>query len=160
MATAWLLPSGSHSRSSVLWPGQANSSDSKEPTTGLIPLSPDRASSWRVSGCTGYKISEIRTTFLIANIWVGVALGPYGKADIYFSGEFFGWYAIPAAFVLLTLGLTSMGRAALRNQTFAPLSFVPLAVAVSGGLWFLVLLVDSGEYRDVMRTSALVAHVA
>lgn len=107
-----------------------------------------------------YKRLEIDTTILIATVWVGATLGLYGTADIYYNGEFFGWYAVPAAFVLLTLGLAIMGRVALRNKTFGPVSFVPLAVTASGGLWFLVLLVGAGEYRDVMRTSGLLAHVA
>lgn len=107
-----------------------------------------------------YKRLEIDTTILIATVWVGVTLGLYGTADIYSSGEFFGWYAITAGFVLLTSGLATMGRVALRNKSFGPFSFVPLAVAASGGLWFLVLLVGSGGYRDVMRTSTLLAHVA
>jgi hypothetical protein len=107
-----------------------------------------------------YKRLEINTTRMISSVWAGAALGLYGTADIYYSGEFFGWYAVPAAFVLLTLGLATMGRVALRNKTFGPLSIVPLAVTASGGLWFLVLLVGAGEYRDVMRTSGLLAHVA
>lgn len=82
---------------------------------------------------------------MIPTVWVGVALGLYGTADVSYSGEFFGWYAIPAAFVLLTLGLATMGNAALRNKDVGPFSFLLLAVAASGGLWFLVLLVG----RDV-----------
>ncbi|HVR79662.1 MAG TPA: hypothetical protein VMS99_14870 [Acidimicrobiia bacterium] len=107
-----------------------------------------------------YKRLEIDATPMIATVWIGATLGLYGTADIYLSGEFFGWYAVPAAFVLLTLGLATMGRVALHNKTFGPFSFVPLAVTASGGLWFLVLLVGAGEYRDVMRTSGLLAHVA
>lgn len=107
-----------------------------------------------------YKRLGIDTAPLIATVWVGATLGLYGTADIYYSGEFFGWYAVPAAFVSLTLGLAAMGRVVLRNRTFGPFSFVPLAVATSGGLWFLVVLIGAGEHRDAMRTSALVAHVA
>ena len=107
-----------------------------------------------------YKRLEIDTTILIATLWVGATLGLYGTADIYYSGEFFGWYAAPAAFVLLTLGLATMGRVALRKKTFGLFSFVPLAVAASAGLWVLVLLVGAGEYREVMRTSALLVDVA
>jgi len=107
-----------------------------------------------------YKRLEIDATPVIATVWVGATLGLYGTADISLSGEFFGWHAVPAAFVLLALGLATMGRVALRNKTFGPFSFLPLAVTASGGLWFLVLLVGAGEYRDVMRTSGLLAHVA
>jgi hypothetical protein len=107
-----------------------------------------------------YKRLEIDSTPILATVWMGATLGLYGTADISLRGEFFGWYAVPTAFVLLTLGLATMGRVALRNKTFGPLSFVPLAVTASGGLWFLVLLVGAGEYRDVMRTSGLLAHVA
>jgi hypothetical protein len=108
-----------------------------------------------------YKRLEVDTTTpMIATAWLGATLGLYGTADIHYSGEFFGWYAVPAAFVLLTLGLATMGRVALRNKTFGPFSFIPLAVTVSGGLWFIVLLVGAGEHRDVMRTSGLIVHVA
>jgi hypothetical protein len=107
-----------------------------------------------------YERLEIDTTAMIATVWVGVTLGLYGTADIYLSGKFFGTHAVPTAFVLLTFGLATMGRVALRNKTFGPFSFIPLAVTASGGLWFFVLLVGAGEYRDVMRTSGLLAHVA
>lgn len=106
------------------------------------------------------KRLEIDSTALIATAWVGATLGLYGTADIYYRGEFFGSYAVPAAFVLLTLALAIMGHVALRNRTFGPFSFVPLGVAATGGLWFLMLLVAAGEYRDAMRTSGLLAHVA
>lgn len=107
-----------------------------------------------------YRRLEANATSLIASVWVGVALGLYGTVDIYFSGAYFGLYAIPAAFVLITLGLAMMGSVALNNKTFGPFSLVPLAVAASGGLWFLVLLVGAGEYRDLMRTTAFLVHVA
>jgi len=107
-----------------------------------------------------YKRFEISSTILNATIWVGVVLGLFGIADIYSSGRFFGWYAIPAAFVLLTFGLVMMGLVALREKRFGVLSWVPLGVAVSVGVCFLSLFPwFGGGYKDVAQASALVVQV-
>jgi hypothetical protein len=150
-----------HFRSAVVWAGETIGLQTYQ--TSNQRLYPAIAGPGFVLAGIGlyglYKRLEIDATPMIATVWVGAALGLYGTADIYYRGEFFGWYAVPAAFVLLTFGLATMGRVALRDTTFGAFSFVPLAVTASGGLWFLVLLVGTGEYRDVMRTSALLAHV-
>ena len=73
---------------------------------------------------------------------------------------FFGWYAIPAAFVLLTFGLVMMGLVALREKSFGVLSWVPLGVAVSACVCFLSLFPwFGGGYKDVAQASALVVQV-
>lgn len=151
-----------HFRSVIVWAGETLGFQAYQ--TSNQRLYPAIAGAGFVLAGVGldglYKRLEVGTTPMIATVWVGAALGLYGTADIYYSGEFFGWYAVPAAFVLLTFGLATMGRVALRNKTFGPLSFAPLAVTLSGGLWFIVLLVGAGQYRDVMRTSGLLVHVA
>ncbi|HWL48517.1 MAG TPA: hypothetical protein VNT92_01440 [Acidimicrobiia bacterium] len=107
-----------------------------------------------------YKRLEISSTIVNATIWVGVALGLFGIADINSSGRFFGSYAIPAAFVLLTFGLVMMGLVALREKSFGVLSWVPLGVAVSVGVCFLSLFPwFGGGYNDVAQASALVVQV-
>jgi hypothetical protein len=107
-----------------------------------------------------YERLEISSSILDATIWVGVTLGLFGTADIHYSGRFFGWYAIPTAFVLFTFGLVMMGIVALREKKFGALSWVPLGVAVSAGACFLSLLAwFGGAYRDIALASALVVHV-
>lgn len=111
-----------------------------------------------------YKRLEMNSTFSIAAVWVGVALGLEGLAGRYFAtalgNDFFAWHAISAAFILLTLGMAAMGRIALRKKTFGALSFVPLAVVASGGLWFLVTLLVTGVYERVAESSAVLIHVS
>lgn len=95
---------------------------------------------------------------------LGVALGLAGitgvVAGMSGSSDYFAGFTIPATFVLFTVGLTSMGRVALRKRTFGFLSFVPLAAAASAGVWFFSLPRQlSGGFHTVFQTSATIAHI-
>jgi len=106
------------------------------------------------------KRLEIRSTPLNVTVLVGVTLGVLGSADVHYSGRFFGWYAVPAALVLLILSLAMMSPICIRERTFGVLSWFPLAVTISAGVFFLSLLPGlGGGYRDAAQATALVVHV-
>jgi len=100
----------------------------------------------------------------IQSIRLGVGLGLAGiagiTADLFGSRDYFAGFTIPAAFILLTLGLASMGRVAFQMRTFGPLSFVPLATATSACVWFLSLPRQlSGGFHSTFQTSSTFAHI-
>lgn len=100
----------------------------------------------------------------IQSIRLGVGLGLAGiagiTADLFGPSDYFAGFSIPAAFVLLTLALASMGRIALQKSTFGPFSFVPLAAAASAGVWFLSLPRQlSGGFHSTFQTSTTIAHI-
>lgn len=74
--------------------------------------------------------------------------------------DYFAGLTIPAAFVLFTIGLASMGVMAFSKRAFGLLSFVPLASAASAGVWFFSLPRQlSGGFHSVFQTSATIAHI-
>lgn len=100
----------------------------------------------------------------IRGIRLGVGLGLAGiagiTADLFGPSDYFAGFTFPAAFVLLTLSLASMGRNALQKRTFGPFSFVPLAAAASAGVWFLSLPRQlSGGFHSTFQTSTTLAHI-
>lgn len=112
-----------------------------------------------------YRRLEVSKPATIRCIGLGVGLGLAGIAGIIAglsgSNDYFAGFTVPAAFVLLTLGLASLGRTALRKKTFGLFSFVPLTAAASAGVWFLSLPRQlSGGYHTVFQTSATLAHIS
>jgi len=111
-----------------------------------------------------YRQLETSNRPTIQSIQLGVGLGLAGiagiTADLFGSSDYVAGFAIPAAFVLLTLGLASMGRIALQKRTFGPFSFVPLAVVASAGVWFLSLPRQlSGGFHTTFQTTTTIVHI-
>lgn len=111
-----------------------------------------------------YQRLEVSKRPTIQGIRLGVGVGLAGIAgiiaDLFGPSDYFAGFTVPAAFVLLTLGLASMGRIALQKRTFGPFSFVPLAAAASASVWFLSLPRQlSGGFHDVFQTSSTLAHI-
>jgi hypothetical protein len=111
-----------------------------------------------------YRRLEVSKPATIRCVALGVGLGLAGIAGVVagISGpsDYFAGFTIPAAFVLITVGLASMGGMALRKRAFGLLSFVPLAAAASAGVWFFSLRRQlSGGFHNVFQTSATIAHI-
>ena len=111
-----------------------------------------------------YRRLDVLEPATIRCVALGVGLGLAGIAGVVagMSGpsDYFAGFTIPAAFVLFTVGLVSMGRMALRKRTFGLLSFIPLAAAASACVWFFSLPRQlSGGFHNVFQTSATIAHV-
>jgi hypothetical protein len=90
-----------------------------------------------------YQRLQVSIPSTIQGIRLGVGLGMAGVAGViaslFGSSDYFAGFTIPAAFVVLTLCLATMGRVARRKRTFGAFSFVPLTAAASAGVWFLFL---------------------